>query len=197
MEKITETMIKVMRDIGTIGKDRKNTSQNFNFRGIDDVYNELHPIMAQHGLFSVPKVLSSRTEERSTSTGKTNIFRIIEVEFTFYNTDGNSLVAGPFMGEAQDMADKGFNKAHSIAHKYCLLQVFAIPTEAMEDPDASTPEPSVDPELVAFLTTVNNHKKRIGLVAYNNILGDTNLNTLEVARRSKLLMVLGKEPSAK
>ena len=44
-----------------------------------------------------------------------------------------------------DSGDKATNKAMAIAFKYACFQVFCIPTEEMkeQDPDAKTPEPSV------------------------------------------------------
>lgn len=54
-------------------------------------------------------------------------------------TDGSS-VETVNVGEAMDSADKGMNKAMSIALKYSLLQMFLIPTEEPKDPDRDTPE---------------------------------------------------------
>ena len=56
----------VMGKITAIGKDRKNQMQGFQYRGIDDVMNELHGILAECKVFVVPEVL-----EESRSTGKT------------------------------------------------------------------------------------------------------------------------------
>ena len=33
-----------------ITKDRRNQQQGYNFRGIDDVFNALSPLLARHGL---------------------------------------------------------------------------------------------------------------------------------------------------
>ena len=43
--------------------------------------------------------------------------------------------------EGMDSGDKATNKAMSIAFKYACFQVFCIPTEEMQDPDADTPDP--------------------------------------------------------
>ena len=66
MANIFEAMAAIMVDIDAVGKNQKNQSQGFKFRGIDDVYNAVHPILAKHGVFTVPTVLSERTEERQT-----------------------------------------------------------------------------------------------------------------------------------
>ena len=72
------------------------------------------------------------------------IERILTVRYRFYAEDG-SYVEAVVDGEAMDSGDKSSNKCMAIAHKYALLQVFCIPTENDNDPDAHTPE-ARDPE---------------------------------------------------
>lgn len=132
---VAKTIVAVMRDIEAIGKGRRNQAQGFNFRGIDDVYNELHQIMAKHGLFTVPRVIAERCEDRQTKSGGNAIYRVLSIEFDFVNETGDKITVGPMIGEGMDSGDKASNKAHSIAHKYALLQVFIIPTVEKKDPD--------------------------------------------------------------
>ena len=91
MEKqmIHEKIIAILADSDAIAKYRKNQQQGFNFRGIDDVYNALHPILAKHGVFSTTEVIAERTEERQTKSGGNLIYRILTVKFTFYAADGS------------------------------------------------------------------------------------------------------------
>ena len=42
-EKIYEAIPKIMAEIGAIGKNQRNTQQNFMFRGIDAVMNGINP----------------------------------------------------------------------------------------------------------------------------------------------------------
>lgn len=138
---IFEAIGKIMKECGAIGKDRRNAQQNFNFRGVDDVMNAMHPILAENGVFVVPEVLESTREERTTARGGNLIYSILKIKFTFYAEDGTS-VSAVVQGEGMDSADKSSNKAMSVAFKYALFQVFCIPTEEMADPDAETPPPS-------------------------------------------------------
>ncbi len=131
----------VMADISAIGKDRKNTAQGYQFRGIDDVYNELHAALAVHKVFTVPKVIEDRTEERLSNKGGTLIYRVLKIEYTFFAEDGSSITA-TMLGEGMDSGDKAANKAMAVAHKYALLQVFAIPTDEPKDPENDSPEPA-------------------------------------------------------
>jgi hypothetical protein len=130
-------MIGVMKDISAIAKSKTNVQQGFKFRGIEDVYNALHPIMSEHGIITLPRVLSDRTEERVTKAGNALIYRILEIEYCFTCEDG-SFVTCKVIGEGMDSGDKAANKAMSIGHKYALTQTFVIPTIDLEDPDAET-----------------------------------------------------------
>lgn len=124
-----------------ITKSRRNQQQGYNFRGIDDVYNALSPLLAKHGLCILPRVLARDCQERTTQKGGVLFYVTVEAEFDFVCAeDGSKHVVRTF-GEAMDSADKATNKAMSAAYKYAAFQAFAIPTEADNDADAHTPEP--------------------------------------------------------
>jgi hypothetical protein len=123
-----------MEDITAIGKSKKNVAQGYQFRGIDDVYNEIHEILTKHKVFTVPEVVQETHEERPTKSGGLSIYRILKIKYKFYSDDGSSVEA-TVIGEGMDSGDKASNKAQSVAHKYALLQVFCIPTEDAKDPE--------------------------------------------------------------
>lgn len=121
-----------------IAKDRKNTQQGYNFRGIDDVYNALSPLLAKHGLCILPRILTRSVEEKVTQKGGVLFYVTVEAEFDFVCAeDGSSHVVRTF-GEAMDSGDKATNKAMSAAYKYAAFQAFAIPTEGDNDADSQT-----------------------------------------------------------
>lgn len=141
MKNIYQTITAVIEEIPAIGKTKRNTTQNFMFRGIDDVMNTMQPLFAKHKLFIVPEVLEQIREERQTSKGGTLIYSICKIKYTFFAEDGTHIEAIT-IGEGMDSGDKATNKATAIAMKYAMFQVFCIPTEEMKDPDSETPEPS-------------------------------------------------------
>jgi hypothetical protein len=123
-----------------ISKDHRNQQQGYNFRGIDDVYCALSPLLAEHGLCILPRVLSRECVERTTQKGGVLFYVTVEVEFDFVSaTDGSKHTVKTF-GEAMDSGDKATNKAMSAAYKYAAFQAFAIPTEGDNDADATTHE---------------------------------------------------------
>lgn len=125
----------VAKKINAISKDRDNKHQNYKFRGIDDVYNELHVPMSEEGLFSFPRVLERNEEIFDSKSGARTIRVILKIEYVFCAHDGSELVIGPIFMEAMDTSDKATNKALSVAHKYVLMQTFAIPTDDPKDPE--------------------------------------------------------------
>ena len=145
---IYKSIIDVMKKINAIGKDRKNEQQRFNYRGIDDVMNELHGALAECGVFVVPEVLEENRSTGKSRSGGELFYTRQKIRFTFYAADGSS-VSAVVIGEAMDSGDKASNKALSIGLKYAMLQVFCIPTEDEKDPDAQSPQPkpeSMKPE---------------------------------------------------
>lgn len=134
---IYEAINQAMGKITAITKGRKNSTQGFQYRGIDDVMNELHPILTECGIFVVPTVLDEQRTTGTTAKGGTMFYTRLKIKFTFYAKDGSS-VESIVIGEAMDSGDKASNKALSIGLKYALLQVFCIPTEDDKDPDATT-----------------------------------------------------------
>ena len=131
---IYELIGKAIGMISPIGKDKKNQQQGFMYRGIDQVYNALNPVLSELGLFFCPEVVDMRREERVNKNGTMLAFTILTVKYTVYAPDG-SFVTMTVLGEGMDSGDKGCNKAMSIAMKYACFQVFCIPTEEMVDPD--------------------------------------------------------------
>ena len=120
-----------------IGKTKKNEQQGYQFRGIDDVYNALAPVMSKHGLVMLPRMIERTVTERVTKSGSTLFYVLVNAEFDFVATSDGSTHTVCTYGEAMDSGDKATNKAMSAAYKYAAFQTFCIPTEA-QDADATT-----------------------------------------------------------
>lgn len=137
---IYSAIIDAMGQVSAVSKDRRSTQGvSFAYRGIDDVMNELHGILAKSGIFIVPTVLEEQRTTGTTSKGGNMFYTRQKIKFTFYAKDGSNIEA-IVIGEAMDSGDKASNKALSIGLKYALLQVFCIPTEDDKDPDSVTPD---------------------------------------------------------
>jgi len=153
--KVYAAIASVMADIAKegIAKGRSNQQQGYKFRGIDDVYNALSPILSAHKLVMLPRVLTRDVIERQTKSGGALFYVTVDMEFTLVCAeDGSNHVIRTY-GEAMDSGDKATNKAMSAAYKYAAMQAFCIPTEGDNDADAVTHEvaPKASQESAAVL----------------------------------------------
>lgn len=139
----------VMTDVSKVGiaKNNRNVAQNFNFRGIDDVYNAISPALAKAGLVILPSVVDRHVIERTNSKGTVIFFVTLTVDYSFVSAEDGSRHVVRAYGEAMDSGDKATNKAMSAAYKYACFQTFCIPTEGDNDADATTHEVVADKKI--------------------------------------------------
>jgi hypothetical protein len=122
-----------------IGKDRQASGggASYKFRGIDDVYSHLAPLLAEHGLCVFPRCLTREMTERATRSGGALFVAVVHAEFDFVAVADGSKHTVSTYGEAMDSSDKATNKAMSAAFKYAAFITFCIPTEGDNDADAT------------------------------------------------------------
>lgn len=140
--KVYEKIAAITADLSKIGisKDSKNAQQGYAFRGIDQVYGALSPLLAKHGLCILPRVTDRQVAERQNRNGGTLFYTTLTVEFDFVASEDGSKHTIVTIGEAMDSGDKSSNKAMSAAYKYAAFMTFCVPTEGDNDADASTHE---------------------------------------------------------
>lgn len=141
VEAIHGAICAMLAEVDAIAKDRKNVQQGFTFRGIDDVYNTVHPVLAKCKVYPRAEILESDQQERTTRSGNVQFFVRLKMRYHLVSGVDGSSIWTEVIGEAADTGDKAYNKAMSIAYKYALFQLLCIPTEAI-DPDASIAEPT-------------------------------------------------------
>jgi len=142
--KVYAAIAAVQADLCKVGisKDRKNLTQNYAFRGIDDIYGAVAPLLSTHGLCILPNYRNRAMEIAESKQGGNLFYVTVEGVFDFVCVNDGSKHTVTMFGEAMDSGDKATNKAQSAAYKYACLQVFCIPTEGDNDADAKTPEPA-------------------------------------------------------
>lgn len=122
-----------------IAKSRKNKQgEGYMFRGIDDVYAALAPLLAAHKLCVIPRVMQRDIAERQSRSGGALFYVTVHAEFDFVSAEDGSKHTAATFGEAMDSGDKATNKAMSAAYKYAAFMAFAIPTEGDNDADATS-----------------------------------------------------------
>ena len=134
---IAQAMSAIMKEVGAIAKKDKNTSQGFNFRGIDSVVNAVSPALQKHGVIVVPSVEDYEYATVEIGRNRTAMGHVkVKVTYTFIGASGDAIKA-TVVGEAMDAGDKATAKAMSVAFRTALLQTLCLPTDDL-DPDADT-----------------------------------------------------------
>jgi hypothetical protein len=128
-----------MDSVGAVRKADRNSSQNFNFRGIDAVVNAVSPALRHYGVVVTPELQSVEYGTVEIGKNRTAMGHVrVVVKYTFTAEDGSSLTA-TVPGEAMDSGDKATAKAMSVAFRTALLQALALPTDE-PDPDSQSYE---------------------------------------------------------
>jgi len=129
-------------EIGAVGKDSKMQAgpARYNYRGIDDLVDAVHPIIAAHGVTFAPHTVSILDRmEKTTKSGSTQYHLRAIVTYYVYGPAGDYISAS-VLAEGTDTGDKAGNKLMSGAYKYALSQVLSVPF-SMDDQDANYSEP--------------------------------------------------------
>ena len=135
MMKVYEAISSVAKELSEegIGKNRRNDSQKYAFRGIDDVLAALCLKLTKYGLVIVPRVVEVTREQVVNKNGTVLIYSTARVEYDFVSVEDGSKHTACGIGEGMDSGDKASNKAMSAAYKYMALQTFCVPVEGMVD----------------------------------------------------------------
>jgi hypothetical protein len=199
--KVYQAINAIQADLAKTGisKDRVNSQgSGYKFRGIDDVYNAISPLLAKHGLCILPRVLTRECIERTSKAGAALFYVTVEVEFDFVSAEDGSKHTVKTFGEAMDSGDKATNKAMSAAHKYAFIQAFSIPVEGDNDSENQTPEVfgmSIN-ALTDHLTAINDAAtgedlQKVFGVAYKAANGDKGAQKRLIAAKDTRKATLG------
>jgi hypothetical protein len=135
-----ELIAQAIGEVDAVAKSRAtDQGPKYQYRGIEDVLNALHPVLARLGLTLTGETLGYSLEFRD-ANGKERRTCTLHVRFSLVGPDGCPQVLGDWWGEGDAYDDKATNKAYSAALKLCLLQVFTIPTEDAVDTEAGPNE---------------------------------------------------------
>jgi hypothetical protein len=122
-----------------IAKDRVNLAEDYAYRSIDDVLARLAPLLAEHRLCVLPRVLEREVTERHGSAAELLVSVALKVAYDLVSLEDGSSHTVEVFGEALDPSDKATAKALQSAYKYAMIQAFAIPVTGSEDADANSP----------------------------------------------------------
>lgn len=120
-----------------IAKRHTNAQDQYQYRAIDDVYERLSPLLAQHKLCILPRILKRRMTERH-SQNDLLVSVSVKAAFDLICAEDGSRHTIESFGEALDAGDKATAKAMTAAYKSAVLQAFCIPASGPDDADAQS-----------------------------------------------------------
>ena len=121
-----------------IAKAHTNAVELYQYRSIDDVLNRLAPLIAEHRLCILPRVIERVMTDRPSPAAPMRVNVMVRIAFDLVSVEDGSVHTLEAFGESLDDGDKGTAKAMSAAYKVAMLQAFCIPVTGTEDADAST-----------------------------------------------------------
>lgn len=146
--KVHQSINNIIKAFGSkpIEKDKTNSFQRYQYRGIEDVLLALNPLLVEHKLNIIPRVTDRETILGTTKKGENQYSTRLTIDYEIVHIEDGSSVVATLTGEASDTSDKSHNKAMSNAYKYMAFQVFCIPTEgAQNDIEETSPEVASQP----------------------------------------------------
>lgn len=139
--KVYQSIAMIIEELGKDGISKDSQAKEgggFKYRGVDQVYAALSPLLHKHGLVILPRYKNRHQTERITKSGTVMYDVVVEADFDFVSTIDGSKHTVSTIGEAFDTGDKATNKSMAVAFKYAAFITFCIPVEGEDnDPDAS------------------------------------------------------------
>jgi len=131
--KILSAINSIMASIEPIAKNKVNQHHDYKFRGVDDVYAVLNPMLVANKVVIIPEVTNITTEQFTSSKGTLTFRSVVTMKYSVLHSEDASVVEVVIIGEGMDTGDKATNKAMSTAYKYMAFQLFCIPVDTGDD----------------------------------------------------------------
>lgn len=125
-------MARVMGKLERLPKSGHNKHFNYHYATESDVADAIRKAMADEQIALLVDIAEFSREGKRT---------ILKINFTFACGESGATATQTWYGEADDMQDKGINKAATSAEKYFLMKTFLISAGDMaDDPDSGMDE---------------------------------------------------------
>lgn len=184
--KIYEAINAIMSAIEPIAKNKVNPQQNYKFRGVDDVYAVLSPMLTANKVVIIPNVINHDLQQFTTAKGGIIFRALVNVEYTVASAEDGSHIKVTVTGEGMDSGDKATPKALSGAYKYMAFQLFCIPVDTGDDAEhqdhnvtgQAQPQQQATPQPEKWLNKFSDKKGTISR-DWENVLSAIELGTVK------------------
>jgi hypothetical protein len=148
---IVKAIIAITGKVRKLAKEGNNAFARYKFTSVDQFYEALGPMMAEHGLcdLAFERAISVETRETTNDKGETKkgVWMTAEYDFVLYHESG---VMSEPIGRTitvQATGAQSYASAQSYAEKYFLRNLFKVPTGDRDEVDEAAqnglPEGSV------------------------------------------------------
>ena len=157
---VHEGLAKVMAGLSHIPKQRSQ-GVSYEFRSIDAIFNVVHGLMAENGMWFKPVVLDDWQLNMIPGTkDRVQAQALFRLEVFACHSDGSEASIGVGLCQSHDYGDKAVYQAQQNGMKYVVIEAFAIPT-AEGDMDARQADevPVSEPSPEEITTRLQNRLK--------------------------------------
>jgi len=127
-DKLADAIAAVMREIEPVEKGGKNTFQNYKFARMQDVLQELTPLMSKHGIVIMQSEVERGFMDKGGSIYATYDFTVMHKSGQVWPERQRQTGVSRTRDSKGGFDDKSLNKCHTAARKYFLMSLFQIPT---------------------------------------------------------------------
>ncbi len=129
--KLHTAMCAVMQDIGAVGKDGKNTFDNYAYQRWEDIAGSIRRALIKHAVqMSVSVASPPNRDNYESAKGGRMTCSLVHLKITFRL--GDETEENEWWGESADRSDKSIAKAITSGTKGFLLKRFLIPVTPEE-----------------------------------------------------------------
>lgn len=128
--KIIKKLHDIQKDVKTLKKEGKNTSQGYNYLSEAQITELFKPLLEKHGVMFL---YTSKIVNTTRTPSEKQLLTDVEVYYEFVDVESGISHVGVAVGQGSDPNDKGVYKAITGAIKYIFMKTFLIPTG--DDPE--------------------------------------------------------------
>jgi hypothetical protein len=141
---IIKAIVAVTSKVKKLGKEGNNAFQRYKFTSVDQFYEAMGPLMAEHGLCDVAfeRSVSVETRETTNDKGETKrgVWLTAEYDFVLYHDSGACSPPISRTITVQATGAQSYASAQSYAEKYFIRNLFKVPTGDVDEIDQSQQE---------------------------------------------------------
>jgi hypothetical protein len=192
-------MAAILADFPVVGKDQKNPSQGYNYRGVDDALGYLHQLLAKHGVYMTLTDLAPEfSDAGTTKAGKAWVRCVLTGTVKFIAGEDGSFVEASLVGEGLDTGDKALMKAQANGLKYVIWYTFCVPTDEVKDSEAfPDPESGAAPKKTKRAPAKKGKSKAKGPAMIDRVIACEDKESLDAIRAEALEFVMRYQGSDK